>query len=87
MAVTIHPLPPRVLTTNAPKQFTFPFCYEPHPLCVAAANEVQHYISQRKEWHDELQKGKMLGVLIVDPSKSPLKGETSSLSSPPLRGS
>ncbi len=65
MAVTVHPLPPRVLTTNAPKQFTFPFCYEPHPLCVAAANVVRHYISQRKEWHDELQKGKMLGVLVV----------------------
>ena len=86
MAVTIHPLPPRVLTTNAPKQFTFPFCYEPHPLCVAAANEVQHYISQRKEWHDELQKGKMLGVLIVDPSKSPLKGETSYSVSSPFKG-
>jgi tRNA pseudouridine32 synthase/23S rRNA pseudouridine746 synthase len=26
---------------------------------------VRHYISQRKEWHDELQKGKMLGVLVV----------------------
>ena len=65
MAVTVHPLPPRVQTTNAPKQFTFPFCYEPHPLCLAAANEVRHYISQRKEWHDELQKGKMLGVLVV----------------------
>lgn len=65
MAVTIHPLPPRVQTTNAPKQFTFPFCYEPHPLCVAAANEVRHYISQRKEWREELQKGKMLGVLVV----------------------
>ena len=72
MAVTVHPLPPRVQTTNAPKQFTFPFCYEPHPLCVAAANEVRRYISQRKEWREELQKGKMLGVLIVDPSKSPL---------------
>ena len=65
MAVTVHPLLPRVQTTNAPKQFTFPFCYEPHPLCVAAANEVRRYISQRKEWHDELQKGKMFGVLVV----------------------
>ncbi len=72
--------------TNAPKQFTFPFCYEPHPLCVAAANEVRHYISQRKEWRDELQKGKMLGVLIVDPSKSPLKGETSYSVSSPFKG-
>ena len=65
MAVTVHPLSPRVQKTNAPKQFTFPYCYEPHPLCIAATNEVRHYISQRKEWHDELQKGKMLGVLVV----------------------
>ena len=86
MAVTVHPLPPRVQTTNAPKQFTFPFCYEPHPLCVAAANEVRHYISQRKEWHEELQKGKMFGVLIVGPSKSPLKGETSYPVSSPFKG-
>lgn len=65
MAVTLHPLPACVKDITAPKQFTFPFCYEPHPLCVAAANEVQHYISQRKEWHDELQQGKMFGVLVV----------------------
>ena len=66
MAVTLHPLPLGGECKGAvPKQFTFPFCYEPHPLCVAAANEVRHYISQRKEWHDELQKGKMFGVLVV----------------------
>ena len=86
MAVTIHPLPASSQGLPLPKQFTFPFCYEPHPLCVAAANEVRHYISQRKEWHDELQRGKMFGVLIVDPSKSPLKGETSYPVSSPFKG-
>ncbi|MBO7118733.1 MAG: RNA pseudouridine synthase [Bacteroidaceae bacterium] len=87
MAVTLHPLPPHVQTTNAPKQFTYPFCYEPHPLCVAAANEVRHYIAQHPEWHDELQRGKMLGVLIVNPSKSPLNGKTSYPLSSPKRES
>lgn len=61
----LHPLPAYVNEVCPPEQFTYPFCYEPHPLCVAAANEVRHYIEQRKEWHDELQKGKMFGVLVV----------------------
>ena len=65
MAVTIHPLPVSVEEVAAPKQFTFPFCYEPHPLCVAAADEVRSYIEQHPEWHEELSKGKMLGVLVV----------------------
>ena len=48
-----------------PEQFTFPFYYSPHPLCVLAAQEVQDYLMSRTDWHDELQKGKMFGVLIV----------------------
>ena len=48
-----------------PEQFTFPFYYSPHPLCVLAAQEVQDYLQSRTDWHDELQKGKMFGVLIV----------------------
>lgn len=27
-----------------PSRFTDPFCYEPHPLCLVAADEVQRYI-------------------------------------------
>lgn len=65
MAVTLHSLPACVKEVNAPEQFTFPFCYEPHPLCVAAANKVQAYVKQHEEWHEELEKGKMLGVLVV----------------------
>lgn len=48
-----------------PEQFTYPFHYTPHPLCVMAAKEVQAYLQSRSEWHTELQQGKMFGVLIV----------------------
>ena len=65
MAVTIHPLPSHVQGTCPPEQFTYPFCYEPHPLCIAAANEVRRYLDQHPEWHDELQRGKMFGVLVT----------------------
>ena len=49
-----------------PKQFTYPHHYTPHPLAVLAAEEVQRYISSRHEWHEELNCGKMFGVLVVE---------------------
>ena len=48
-----------------PKQFTFPFCYEPHPLCVMASQYLREYLASRQEWREELQQGKMMGVLVV----------------------
>lgn len=48
-----------------PEQFTYPFCYTPHPLCVLAAEEVQRYLKQQAEWKEELEQGKMFGVLVV----------------------
>ena len=48
-----------------PEKFTYPFHYTPHPLCIAAAEEVQAYLQTRTEWQEELQKGKMFGVLVV----------------------
>ena len=48
-----------------PKAFTYPFGYTPHPLCLKAAAEVQHYLSQQSAWQAELQAGKMFGVLVV----------------------
>ncbi|MCH5328505.1 MAG: RNA pseudouridine synthase [Coprobacter sp.] len=48
-----------------PEKFTFPFCYTPHPLCIQAAHEMQDYIKKRTDWADELQQGKMFGVLVV----------------------
>lgn len=49
-----------------PAQFTYPFHYTPHPLCIRAAEQVQQYIASRVEWCDELSAGKMFGVLVVE---------------------
>lgn len=48
-----------------PTQFTYPFHYTPHTLTELAAKEVQIYLQSRKDWAEELQEGKMFGVLIV----------------------
>ena len=50
---------------SLPEQFTYPFHYTPHPLCILAAKEVQAYLTSRTDWHSELRQGKMFGVLIV----------------------
>ena len=57
---------------SIPQQFTFPFHYTPHPLCVMAAEEVKAYIATQNQWHDELERGKMFGVLVV----TDVNGET-----------
>ena len=49
-----------------PSQFTFPFYYEPHPLSVLAAAHLRSYLSTRKDWSEELQQGKMMGVLVAE---------------------
>lgn len=48
-----------------PVLFTWPFHYVPHPLCRMAAAEVQRYIASRSDWREELQQGKMFGVLVA----------------------
>lgn len=50
---------------SLPRRFTFPFHYEPHPLCVMAAQELQAYLSGQAQWAAELAQGKMFGVLVV----------------------
>ena len=54
--------------TQLPRLFTYPFHYTPHPLCLRAAAEVQQYLASQSAWAEELQRGKMFGVLVV---KSP----------------
>lgn len=66
MAITLHPLPIAARQIPPPEQFTYPFCYEPHPTARAAADEVRRYLSGHPEWHEELGRGKMLGVLVVE---------------------
>ncbi len=49
-----------------PGRFTYPFNYEPHPLCQMAASEVQSYIAEHAEVREDADKGKMFGVLVVE---------------------
>ena len=51
---------------EAPERFTYPFCYEPHPLCQLAAKEVQAYIAAHPEIREDADQGKMFGVLVVE---------------------
>ena len=44
-----------------PERFTYPFCYEPHPLCLLAAEEVKSEIARIHP-----SEGKMFGVLVVE---------------------
>jgi len=58
-----------------PEKFTFPFYYDPHPLSVIAAQELQEYLKTQKDWEHNfgleegqtgLIIGKMFGVLVVE---------------------
>ena len=53
-------------TILPPERFTYPFCYEPHPLCQLAASEVQEYIASCTEIKEDADRGKMFGVLVVE---------------------
>lgn len=64
--MTLHALPTSTREIPSPSRFTFPFCYVPHPLCVAAAEEVKAYVARQPQWAQELSEGKMLGVLVVE---------------------
>ena len=63
-----------ISTISIPEQFTFPFCYEPHPLSLLAVKELQHYLENQQDFEHNFglkkdQKGlvigKMFGVLVV----------------------
>ena len=55
-----------------PRQFTCPFCYEPHPLALMAVEQVQRYVASRADWSDEMGAGKMLGVLVAQDGEGQL---------------
>ncbi|WP_420580911.1 pseudouridine synthase [Reichenbachiella sp.] len=57
-----------------PEQFTYPFFYEPHPLCKLAAEQLQETLKTQTDWQhdfgidhwvDGVNVGKMFGVLLV----------------------
>ncbi|MBQ6750480.1 MAG: RluA family pseudouridine synthase [Bacteroidaceae bacterium] len=64
MRPLLHPLPSEAESIPSPSQFTYPFCYRPHPLCQLAAKEVIDYCHHTPEMYP--QEGKMFGVLVVE---------------------
>ncbi|WP_010135130.1 RluA family pseudouridine synthase [Ochrovirga pacifica] len=77
----LHPFKSNLGTISLPKKFTYPFYYEPHPLCEIAAKEVQEYLQHQKEWshpfftsdkENEKGIGKMFGILVVKNVKNQL---------------
>ncbi|THH41431.1 RluA family pseudouridine synthase [Neolewinella litorea] len=73
----LHSLPETARSIAAPRRFTFPFYYRPHPLAVAAAQDLQKQLQQPRSWEHDFgldedftgRQGKMFGVLVVrDPA-------------------
>lgn len=70
MMEILHPLPSGVENIPSPDCFTFPFCYEPHPLCIAAAEDImpecRRLVAEEQERRSQPSEcGKMFGVLVV----------------------
>ena len=61
--MVVHPLNTDIAK---PERFTYPFAYEPHPLCQLAAQEVQQYIATHPDMKADADQGKMFGVLVVE---------------------
>ncbi len=59
------------LPDSLPGKFTYPFCYQPHPLALAASEELQQKL---ESFHpiDSEQQGRMYGVLIVKDTQGTL---------------
>ncbi|MDR2962302.1 MAG: RNA pseudouridine synthase [Bacteroidales bacterium] len=67
-----HPL--HCPNISLPAEFTFPFHYIPHPLCLNAAQQVFDYVSNQQDFEHDfgikhhvegVNVGKMFGVLVV----------------------
>jgi tRNA pseudouridine32 synthase/23S rRNA pseudouridine746 synthase len=58
---------------DLPERFTFPFYYQPHPLCVLAVEHLQRHLETQTQWQHNFGLfddptniiGKMFGVLLV----------------------
>jgi tRNA pseudouridine32 synthase/23S rRNA pseudouridine746 synthase len=75
-----HPLPTIYDNKSIPDHFTYPFCYQPHPISLLAAKDLQQHLVEQNRWSHNfgLDKthtpvefglgdgiGKMFGVLVV----------------------
>lgn len=69
----LHRLKADVSGVELPARFTFPFSYDPHPLSIIAAQELQNYLSTQTDFDHNFGLGdqtagaigKMFGVLVV----------------------
>ncbi len=68
------PFPKKLQQAELPKKFTFPFFYNPHPLAIYAAEQLQDFLNGQQEITDHFDPtintnkhaiGKMFGVLVV----------------------
>jgi len=72
MNLRVHPLHTDI---EPPSQLNNPFNYEPHPLCLLAAEEVKKYVRAHADLLADAEKGEMFGVLIVKPTLNPSRRE------------
>ena len=80
----VHPLHTDI---EPPQQLNDPFNYEPHPLCILAAEEVKKYVRAHEELLEDAEKGEMFGVLIVKPTLNPSRREGDLITSNSNHGS
>ena len=66
MDIAFHPFTPAPAPQKLPVRLNCPFCYRPHPMAVRAAAAVQAYLAGQTAWQEELGRGKMFGVLVVE---------------------
>ena len=65
MTPRLHRLSSAAEAVEPPKAFTYPFCYTPHPLCVAAVEQICAFVQEQPALAQALDEGKMLGTLVV----------------------
>lgn len=67
------PFQQSIALATLPERFTFPYYYQPHPLCLLAVKELQAYLTNQTQWRHNFGLtgeadsaiGKMFGVLLV----------------------
>ena len=65
----LHRFSDDISSVEIPGRFNNPFHYRPHPLCVAAVEEVRRSLNADDTLRTEVAKGKMFGVLVVRDEK------------------
>ena len=70
----LHAFTQDISSIPLPERFTWPYHYEPHPLCQLAAEELKEYLRTQTDWQHDFgldhyvegpNVGKMFGVMVV----------------------